>query len=66
MTGPAHDDRYGTYGHAIMHPDALIREKARRYVDGLLPDLPPMIDDVREVDGDGASTRKEDHPGEGR
>lgn len=60
MTGPARaaDDRYGTYGHAIMHPDELVREKARRYVDGLLPDLPPMIeDDAREADGDGTNTR---------
>lgn len=55
---PDGDDRYGTYGHAIMHPDARIREKARRYVDGQLPDLPPMIgDDAREVDGDGTDPR---------
>lgn len=35
-------DRYGQHGHAIMHPDAKIRDKARRYIDGQLPDLPPM------------------------
>lgn len=57
MTGPAGaDDRYGTYGHAIMHPDRRIRDKARRYVDGQLPDLPPVVgDDTREAEDDGAT-----------
>ncbi len=59
MTGPD-DDRYGTYGHAIMHPDARIRDKARRYVDGLLPDLPdlPAGDDARKVEDDGDDTTR--------
>ena len=39
---PRSADRYGQHGHAIMHPDPRIRDKARRYVDGQLPDLPPM------------------------
>lgn len=45
------DDPYGTYGHAIMHPDRKIRDKARRYVDGQLPDLPPMPGDEGNEDG---------------
>lgn len=55
MTGPAErDDPYGTFGHAIMHPDAGIREKARRYVDGQLPDLPPVVGDEVKGQDDGA------------
>jgi hypothetical protein len=43
MSEQQHDqaDPYGTFGHAIMHPDAHIRDKAARFVDGKLPQLPP-------------------------
>lgn len=60
MSEQQHDaDPYGTFGHAIMHPDAHIRDKAARFVDGKLPQLPPLPEHTEQVGEEHAPSEKD-------